>query len=144
MTLDPKLTDAHLLALTLYGESRSASLEEMIALACLIRNQVAAYDLSVQTLCTAHGCWDAIAQPGNHAKVQERLTELLTGTVTDPQYLQAAWIATGILNGWCPDVIKGATKAHPANAMPRPDWAQHTIPILNYARHTFYKPQVAA
>ena len=138
MTLDTRLTDAHLLALTLYGEARSSALEEMIALACLIRNRVTHLDASWSNLCVSHACWDAEKQAGNHAKVQERITELLTGKVTDPLYLQAAWIATGILNGWCPDVIKGATAAHPSTEVPRPEWAQQKIPLLNYARHTFY------
>jgi len=143
MTLDPKLTDTHILALTLYGECQfptkhdkdRPSLDVMLALGCLIRNQVRAGE-SYAAICGLCSCWSA-SRPKVQAKVLEMREALLAGPVTDPLYTEAAWVAIGIVNGYCRDLIKGATKAH-AVGDERPAWAQKRIPTLTFARHSFY------
>ena len=145
MTFDPKLTDIHILALTLYGETigikhrTPAALEELVALGCKIRNRVL-NGSSYRVECVQCDCWYPERNEGSHLRVMAAMEHLLTGTVTDPRYLEAAWVALGMIHGYCRDVLKGATESHPVSELPRPEWAQHRIPAFSYAKQSWYLP----
>lgn len=143
MTFDPRLTDLHILALTLYGQARNASIEEQIALGCKLRNRVI-NGSSYSVECLKEDCWHPEVKAGNTEKVVAVMDRLLNGTVTEKQYIESAWVALGMINGYCRDVLKGATDGHPVNALPRPEWAQRRVPALSYAKQSWYLPEVSA
>lgn len=143
MTFDRALTDLHILALTLCGMARNASIEEQIALGCKLRNRVL-NGSSYRVECAKEACWHADVKAGNTEKVLALMHAVLNGSAVDLQYREAAWVAVGILNGFCRDVLNGATEGHPANEVPRPAWARSKKPHLNYARQTWYLPEGTA
>jgi hypothetical protein len=85
-------------------------------------------------------CWSPEKNEGSHARTLVMRDQLLTGVVTDHKYIEAAWVAAGMIHGYCRDVLKGATESHPVGELPRPEWAQHRIPALSYAKQSWYLP----
>lgn len=145
------LSDVHVLAATLYGEARSESTEGILAVACVIRNRVKAdlkndgkpdwWGEGYRGVClrpAQFSCWAPEGGEGNHKKLAELVAKLKVGPVDDPRYKEAAWIATGVINDWVRDTVKGATHYHVASMVPRPKWAQNHVPILQVKTHLFY------
>jgi spore germination cell wall hydrolase CwlJ-like protein len=56
---------------------------------------------------------------------------------TGPGWKEAKRVAKVVLNGWSPDVTKGATHYH--NDTVNPHWAPKLKKIKQIGRHTFYK-----
>lgn len=145
------LSDIHVLACTLYGEARSEPTEGILSVACVIRNRVKA-DLAqdgkpdwwgegYRGVCLApkqFSCWSPEGGAGNHAKVAQLVADLKVGPVSDARYKECAWIATGVVNDWCRDTVKGATHYHTVSLMPRPVWAQPYTPVMQVHKHVFY------
>jgi len=145
------LTDTHVLACTLYGEARSEPVEGIIAVGCVIRNRVQA-DLGNdgQPDWWGEGYRGVCLKPmqfsvwndddsGNHKKLVGLVAQLKAGPVTDPVYIQCAWIATGIIKDWALDVTNGSDHYHAASMQPRPVWAQPHVPYKQVGRHLFYR-----
>lgn len=147
-----KLSETQILAVTLYGEARSEPVEGVIAVASVIRNRVNAdlgndgkadwWGEGFKGVCLARrqfSCWAPEGGPGNFAKVEALVTKLSAGdAVTDARYIECAWIATGVIKGWCRDTVKGATHYHTVQMIPRPSWAQALVPVTQVRNHLFY------
>lgn len=153
------LSDVQIVACTLYGEARSEPTEGILAVACVIRNRVKTdighdkqpdwWGEGYAGVCLKKwqfSCWLPEGGEGNHKKLAKLVADLRANTVTDARYKECAWIATGIVNNWCRDITKGADSYHVAGMMPRPEWAQNASPVIQVAKHVFYrlvKPQAA-
>lgn len=146
------LSDVHVLACTLYGEARSEPTEGILAVACVIRNRVKAdigndgkpdwWGEGVKGVCLKpwqFSVWHPEGGEGNHKKLAELVAKLKTGPVTDSRFQECAWVATGVINDWVRDTVKGATHYHSVQMQPRPHWAQKLTPIIQVKSHLFYK-----
>lgn len=147
-----RLTDAQIVAVTLYGECRSEPIEGIIAVANVIKNRVQAdlggdqkpdwWGEGWRGVCLKpwqFSCWHPEGGEGNHAKVRELVTALLAGPVTDRQYVECAAVATCIMRDWFRDNTKGSDHYHVATMIPRPTWAKGRVPVTQVAKHVFYK-----
>jgi hypothetical protein len=148
------LTDTHVLACTLYGEARSEPTEGILAVACVIRNRVNAdlgndhkpdwWGEGYRGVClqpAQFSCWSPAGGAGNYAKLEAIVAQLKVGPVTDPRYVECAWIATGVIKDWVRDITGGADHYHTIAMQPRPTWAQTKVPIKSIGRHMFYRLQ---
>lgn len=146
------LSDVHVLACTLYGEARSEPPEGILAVACVIRNRVNLdigndnkpdwWGEGYRGVCLKKwqfSCWHPEGGEGNYAKLAKLVADLKAGPVTDPRYLECAWIATGVQKNWVRDITNGADHYHVAGMTPRPSWAQNVVPIKQVSRHVFYR-----
>lgn len=164
------LTDVQVLACTLWGEARSLPTEEILQVACVVRNRVNTdwghdtkpdwWGEGYRGVCLKpkqFSCWNpdpAVSEPRkfktNHDRVVELVAALKSGTVTDERYKECAWIATGVINDWVRDVVHGADHYHTSAMTPRPAWARDRVPLNNLfppkAGHVFYRlaPRPAA
>ncbi len=146
------LSDTHVLACTLYGEARSESVEGILAVACVIRNRVKAdlggdgkpdwWGEGYRGVCLQpkqFSCWTPEGGAGNFAKLEGIVQALKVGPVTDPRYIECAWIATGVIKDWVRDVTNGADSYHSVAMIPRPSWAQNHAPIKQIGKHLLYR-----
>lgn len=150
------LSDVHVLACTLYGEARSESTEGILSVANVIRNRVKAdlgndakpdwWGEGYRGVClkpSQFSCWIPAGGEGNHKKLAELVAALQVGPVHDARYKECAWIATGVINDWVRDNTKGADHYHVATMTPRPVWARAHTPVVQVAKHVFYRLQPA-
>ena len=140
------LVDRSALALTMYGEARGdardgSSVEERIAVGCVIRNRWKRYgsfgakEQTYRAVCLApkqFSCWLEEGGGSNHGHLLDVAHRLITGmpqeSSTDPLLKECLFLADGIISGALLDATGGAThyfapKAmEPAGSMPR--WAR--------------------
>lgn len=152
------LTDTHILACTLYGEARSEPTEGILAVACVIRNRVNTdlkqdkrpdwWGEGYRGVClqpSQFSCWALAGGEGNHKKLAELVAQLKVGPVTDPRYLECAWIATGVIKDWVRDVTFGADHYYAPKAVSQPPkWAKGFVPLNNIhpfgrTNHLFFR-----
>ncbi len=146
------LTDTHVLACTLYGEARSEPTDGILAVACVIRNRVKAdlghdqkpdwWGEGYRGVClkpAQFSCWTPAGGQGNFDKLAQLVADLKVGPVTDPRYVECAWIATGVIKDWVRDITNGSDSYHTVAMQPRPSWAQNHTPVKQVARHLFYR-----
>lgn len=138
------LSDVQVLACTLYGEARSEPIEGIIAVACVIRNRVNdakdRWPKTYREVCLQpwqFSVWKKEGGEGNHNKLAKLVEELRQGKATDKRFKECAWIATGVLNDWARDTVKGANHYHVVE-MVRPKWAQNKVPVIQVKSHVFY------
>lgn len=142
------LSDTQVLACTLYGEARSESPEGILLVANVIRNRVVdkRWPDDYRGVCLQpwqFSCWRKDGGEGNYNKLATLVAALKQG-VADPRYLECAWIATGVVNGWVRDTAFGADHYHTVKMNPKPKWAQGFVPLNNIhpfpkSSHLFYK-----
>ncbi len=143
-TLSPRndvetLSDAEVLARTLYGEARGEELAGIEAVACVILNRVAFaksrgrywWGNSIKQVCLKPGqfsCWNE-ADPNR--------TKLLAVNPRDRAYRLCKRIASRAVTGNLPDVTEGATHYH-THAVD-PYWARGHVPVAEIGNHLFYR-----
>lgn len=150
------LSDVQVLACTLYGEARSESPEGILAVANVVRNRVNAdygndkkpdwWGEGYRGVCLKpwqFSCWRPEGGAANYAKVEKLVAALKTGSVTDPQYIECCWIATGIVKNWVRDTVFGADHYYAAKSE-KPTWAHGFVPLNNIhpfprTSHLFFK-----
>ncbi len=148
------LSDVQVLACTLYGEARSEPLEGIIAVACVIRNRAqdtkGRWGKSIRDVCLQpkqFSCWndgplttekDGKTIHTNHGRLSTLVADLKAGVAPDDRFKECAWVATGVVNNWNRDTVKGANHYHTASLIPRPAWAQEHAPIIQVKSHVFY------
>ena len=153
------LTDRQLVACTMLGEARGdagdgSSVEEQLAVGCLIRNRVRAprrFGRSYRTVCLARGqfsCWWRWGGEANYLWLLERVKHLTLDTPeADPGVAglvgQALWLAEGVVTGQILDVSGGADHYYaPAAMVPAgrvPDWALEQEVVAAIGGHLFYR-----
>lgn len=139
------LSDVQVLACTLYGEARSEPTEGILAVANVIKNRAddpkGRWGKSIRGVClqkAQFSCWSPAGGEGNHKKLAELVAQLKAGTVEDKRYKECAWLATGVINGWGRDTVKGSNHYHTVSLIPRPSWAQKHTPTVQVKSHLFY------
>ena len=141
------LSDVDVLALTLWAESRSESLEGRVAVACVVRNRMRLRKLTAKQVCLApmqFACWQEIGGKANHAALAA-LVAGVTGRpkrVSDPILIECYWIAEGVLDGELRDIAKGAdhyiTTALLASDH-KPGWVRAMTWVATVGSHAFYR-----
>ncbi len=134
------LNDVVALALTIWAEARGdagdgSSLEERVAVACVIRNRhlASGKQRSYKILCLApkqFSCWNDTPGDANHEALKALAAKALTGQPVDaePLFVESLWIAEGVIKGRILDRTGGAQNYYAPKAMVPagsvPAWAQ--------------------
>lgn len=139
------LTEPQIVALVLYGESRSEPVQGIVAVGCVIRNRVrkpAWWGHDFAGVCLQpwqFSCLSPKGGAGNYKKVLSFAERMAKKTqLTNPLERQCAWVAQGIVGDYVVDVVKGATHYHTKTLTPRPEWAMGHAPIAQIGAHVFY------
>lgn len=144
------LSDLDVLAVTAWAEARGDSLEghssveERIAVLCVIRNRVQRRHQDWTQVCLARfqfSCWLDDGSP--NARALATLVERVKAdTATDPIYLETRYLAAGIMSGVILDRTNGADSYFaPAAMVPPgrvPSWAVGRVPSAEVGRQVFF------
>ena len=122
-----QLSEIEILALTLWGEARGEDIEGQVAVGSVIRNRIdknTYHEICLKP--NQFSCWNA--NDPNVAQLNEMAEMLLMGQIiTNPDYQQVLWVATGIINNVIKDNTQGA-KNYLTNTLfnsdNRPHWAK--------------------
>jgi N-acetylmuramoyl-L-alanine amidase len=139
-------------ALVLYGEARSESIDGIVGVGTAIRNRALhpgwwGKNFSEVVLKPYQfSCLNPIGGERNYERVKTLALKLAANEVIqdkkgapDQKWLTCAWVARGIVGGFLPDEVKSANHYHVANMTPRPEWAQKAVPVAQRGNHVFYR-----
>jgi spore germination cell wall hydrolase CwlJ-like protein len=138
------LTDADVVALTIWAESRDQPVEGRIAVAAVIRNRLntGKWGHTATAVCRApkqFSCWNA-GEDDNHQKLMALATKIMAGASIDyPIFAECRWIALGCLSGAMQDNTSGATHYFARSVKTPPDWSVGHVPIVVIGDHLFYR-----
>lgn len=141
--MDAPLSEADVLAVTLWAEARGEPIEGKAAVASVIRNRVASgrWGHSYDSVCRApwqFSCWND-GTDANHLRLLEIVGQIQGGQpVKSPSWPECRWVAEGCLSGAMKDRSNGALHYHAASMLPRPKWAQGKLPCADAGAHLFY------
>lgn len=149
--LRDRLDDESALALTMWAEARGdrseggSSVEERIAVGCVIRNRAQASGRTVKYECLSpwqFSCWNTGAD-ANHKALLEAGELLVNGQPLDPLLRETVYLAAGILDRILLDPTRGANHYYAPDAMKPPgrvpSWAQGKTPCAHVGRQVFYR-----
>lgn len=140
------LPERIVLALTLWAEGRSETVDGRIAIGCTIRNRRKLRRQSVIDVCLApnqYSCWIPEGGTANHRALEAVTRAIADGAaVTDAVLVECLWIADGILSAACRDLTHGAdhyvtTELLSSNAKPK--WLARMAWTATVGRHAFYR-----
>lgn len=137
------LTDVEVVAATLWGEGRGEGVLGRIAIAWVIRNRMRRRKQTAHDVCLARlqfSCWWKAGGVANHASLLVLLKHL--DAYADPVWRECLWVAKGVLDGPCLDVVKGAdhyVATTLLNTTARPDWVLSMTCVGRVGGHTFYR-----
>lgn len=124
------LVDHTVVALTIWAEARGdgreghSSVEERIAVGCVIRNRVLARKQTYRDVCLSpaqFSCWTPAGGASNYAAVMAMANRLLADLPSnDPLLEETAYLATGIISGVLLDRTGTATSYFAPKAMQPP------------------------
>jgi len=147
-----QLTDPQIVALVLYGESRSEPVQGIVAVGNVIRNRVQAdlgndkkpdwWGEGYRGVCLKawqFSCLHEKGGAGNYKRVLEFAQKLASKTpITNERERQCVWVAHGITGDYALDNVKRSTHYHTAAITPRPAWALNHVPAVQIGGHVFY------
>lgn len=142
-----QLSEADVVALTLFGESRGEPIEGRIAIASVIRNRVAAhrasFGLTPRAVCLQpwqFSCWMPEGGSVNYGVVLDAAYHLLSKD-TGPMLRECLWITDGALAGMFHDTVRGSTHYLTAAlfASHPPAWAAGQTPACKVNEHLFFR-----
>lgn len=146
MTGVDRLSDRDVLALTLWGETRGEPIDGKIAVACVIRNRMAARRQSARDVCLApmqFSCWQPIGGKANHDALAALVAALVAGhQARDPILRECQWIADGLLSGACRDIVHGADHYLTTTLLSstkKPGWVRAMTFCATVGAHAFYR-----
>jgi hypothetical protein len=137
------LSDADVLAATLWAEGRSLPLLGRVGIACVIRNRMVARHQTAKQVCLAKlqfSCWWRAGGLSNYNALVYLLEEFAVST--DPHLPECRWIAAGILSGACRDITHGADHyctTRLLGTVERPAWVEAMTCTGHDEAHTFYR-----
>ncbi len=147
-----KLQEWQHVAIVLYGEARSESIDGIVGVGTAIRNRALhpgwwGKNFSEVVLKPYQfSCLNPIGGERNYERVKTLALKLAANEAiqdkkgaADQKWLTCAWVARGIVGGFLPDEIKSANHYHTVNLQPRPEWAQKAVPVAQRGGHVFYK-----
>ncbi len=137
----PFLTEAQVVALTLWGEARSEPAGRF-AVGCVIRNRARTRKQTMRAVCLAKAqfsCWSDAGGQANHESLM-RIASTLP-IPADPILRECLWIADGLISGALLDRVQGAghyftTDLYHDNP---PAWVQSMKVVAVVGNHTFLK-----
>jgi hypothetical protein len=145
------LTEAQVVGLTIWAESRSEPIEGQIAVGCVLRNRMRAargkaWGLGWKGVCLhpwQFSCWNE-GPDKNYKMVISEANNLATGFAAGPQLATDIHIAEGIIKGVYIDPSNGASHYYAPKAMVPPGsvpiWVTpKAILTTVIANHRFYK-----
>lgn len=148
LALIAALTDAQLLALTIYGEARGEPIEGRIAVASVIRNRLLAkhFGATYREVCLQKwqfSCWLPQGGQANYDTVMAAARQCLkVSRELGPDLRECAWIADGFVEDAIRDRVLGATHYATfeilASSKP-PAWANGFHPVCSIGHHAFFK-----
>lgn len=144
-----QLSEAQVVALTLFGEARGEPIEGRIAIASIIRNRVTlkrhAFGLTPREACLKRwqfSCWIPEGGAVNYGVLMDAV-HLVSSNALSPMLRECLWVADGALGGLFLESVKGSTHYYnpaamkPAGTMP--DWAVGKTPACTINAHLFFK-----
>lgn len=145
------LSEADILALTLWGEGRGEPVEGRIAIACVIRNRVLSdlghdgkpdwWGEGYRGVCLApyqFSAWNA-TDP-NRVKLDGLITQLEEGLQIgdDVVFEECRWIAEGVVAGRCTPRVGGATHYYSTSMAVPPAWSVKALLTARVGHHLFF------
>lgn len=136
------LSDTQALAVTIWGEARSESLDGKVAVGNVVRNRMATRSATVKAICLADrqfSCWNQDGS-ANHHRVVQAAEQLLTPDrpMFDASLRECLFIAQGIVGGALTDNVFNATHYFVAAMKPPPMWASGHTPVATIGAHVFF------
>ena len=149
------LSDADALACTMHAEAAGdraegeSSLEERIAVGCVIRNrlrQPLRFGDTYKEVCVKErqfSCWIAAGGAANYTRTLQNAYLLATRQpVGHLMFEETQWLAAGIVSGKLLDMVRGATHYFSPRAMQppgsMPPWAKGREPVARVGGHLFF------
>ena len=139
------LTETDVLAVTLWAEARSESIDGRVAVAWVVKNRSLRRKQDIRTVCLSpmqFSCWNKGADT-NHMMLMQVVGALARGeTIADPVLRECRWIATGIMCGMVRDTTHGADHYLTTtllNSAQHPSWTHNMTCIGVIGAHTFYR-----
>lgn len=143
--LTQSLSDTEVLALTLWGETRSESLDGIAAVGCVVRNRVAdhgkRFGQSFRDVCLKpwqFSCW---WEDGANTRAVRATAEQLAAGNAPAQLGESLWIATGIIDRAIRDRTRGATHYLTVELLrlQPPRWVGHMTHCVTIGAHAFFR-----
>lgn len=136
------LSDAQALAVTIWGEARSESIEGKVAVGNVVRNRMATRFATMKGICLADrqfSCWNRDGS-ANHTRVLQAAEQLLTPDrpMFDASLRECLFIAQGIIGGALTDNTFNATHYFVASMKSPPTWARGHTPVVTIGAHVFF------
>lgn len=142
------LSDADVLAATLWAEGRSLNLLGRIGIGCVVRNRMARRNQTAKQVCLARlqfSCWWPSGGRANYNALVYLLEEV--ATTDDAVFRECQWIAQGLLSGACRDITQGADHYLTTRLLgspDRPSWVNAMTCTGHDEAHTFYRSGATA
>jgi spore germination cell wall hydrolase CwlJ-like protein len=140
------LSDRDVLALTLWAEGRSETLDGRAAIGCVVRNRAASRRQSAREVCLApmqFSCWQPKDGKANHDALMLLAESVADGKdARDPVLRECQWIADGILSGSCRDLTHGAdhyVTTALLSSTKKPGWIRTMTFTVRIGAHAFYR-----
>lgn len=142
-------TDVDVLALTLFGEGRSESLDGRCAIAWTVQNRVNAWGQSVTDRClqkSQYSTWFPYGGVDNYRRTLDLAEKVFKSLPLDKDqaiYRECKYVAQGVMSRWLRDRTNGAlhymtTDLYNSHACP--SWAAGPeITIVVIGAHTFFR-----
>lgn len=137
------LTDAQIVALTLWGEARSEPVEGRIAVACVLRNRLRAgrWGRTYDSVCLwpyQFSCWNH-GDP-NLPKLDAFRTQFEAGKApVDTVLRECLWIADGLMVNAILPRVGQSTHYYATSLVKPPKWAAGGQFIARIGRHLFFE-----
>ena len=145
-----RLTDVQAAALTAHAEARGdqadgSSVEERIAVLCVIRNRARQTGKGFKAVCLRplqFSCWNTGTDP-NHLALLVAAEQVLAGEPLDPLLRETLFLAQGVADGVVLDRSGGATSYYAPKAMKPPGrvpvWARDVTPCARVGNQLFFR-----
>lgn len=137
------LTDRDVCVATIFGEARGEPIEGKVAVACVLRNRVAAgrFGKGYREVALApkqFSCWNADGSV-NYESVLQAARQLQEGS-PGPVLRECAWVFDGVRDGVLFDRSNAATHyaTNAAIAAGHVAWAKGLVPCAVIGNHSFF------
>ncbi len=137
------LSPQHVVAMTIWAESRAELIEGQVAVGCVVRNRLLMprrFGDTWKDVCLAKwqfSCWIPQGGEANYQMLMARCEASIRER--QPWPAQALWIADGIISGALSDRVAGATHYFASWLKPEPKWAVGVTPVAIIGVHRFFK-----
>lgn len=141
MTPLDQLPDRIVLALTVWGESRSEPVEGQIAVACVVRNRLKRVSGHWRDICLAPAQFSCFNEGDPNAGPIARAAVNLMTSAPTPELAQALWVSDGVMSGAAKDNTNAATHYLTTALLTSkpPSWAKNHTVLAMIGAHSFLR-----